>query len=262
MQSRTDEQREANVSRFFHDYRDRPGGTARFLAGRPLESVRAVIDLIGLPVITAETSTHTVEGALIDRALAQRHTMRRFLPHAAVLSLPSDPARYTDGGSKRTLRQMVRKAQRHGMTWREIDDPAERLALIREADEWERTSPDLQYRNETACNEECVGYRRWLGVYSQDGRLLLLSVILVEGEWALLRYFRTIGRGAEQSLARHYLMPVIVERLVRDGVRHLFDETSPAKLPNGLRLYQRLVGFRVTRILVKSHTREWGKSDA
>jgi hypothetical protein len=54
-----------------------------------------------------------------------------------------------------------------------------------------------------------------------DGRRLLLSVMIVDGELALFRYFRTLGTGEEQSNARYLMAEVLVERLVRFGVRYL-----------------------------------------
>ena len=41
-----------------------------------------------------------------------------------------------------------------------------------------------------------------------------------------------------------------VERLRAEGVRHLVDTRSPAELPNGLRHFQRMLGFRICRVAV------------
>ena len=146
---------------------------------------------------------------------------------------------------------MVRKAQRAGITVRRIVDPVEQLHLITIADEWERVNPNPNYRDRLASNEDCLRYRLWVAAYSLTDYPLAVAVTPTAGHWALLRYFRTIGVGSVQSLARYCLMQALAEELVQAGVRYLVDETSPAKLPNGLRHYQRMVGFRLVRLRVR-----------
>jgi hypothetical protein len=43
---------------------------------------------------------------------------------------------------------------------------------------------------------------------------------------------------------------VLVERLARLGVRHLVDGSNLFWLPNGLRHFQRMVGFRIVRLRI------------
>jgi hypothetical protein len=69
-------------------------------------------------------------------------------------------------------------------------------------------------------------------------------------------YFRTLGIGKEQSNARYLMTEVLVEHLVERGVRYLLDGGSLA-LPNGIRHFQRMVGFRVCRIRVARDGRTW-----
>jgi hypothetical protein len=247
-----DDERESRVSQYFHDYRDRRTGSFRFFLSSPWRTLSVVRDLFRLPLLTATTSRETVEAAVVDRALAQRHTLRRFALHAAVLPLPDEPAAYSFGRRKQTLRRMVRKAQKAGVTWRAIEDPVEQKKLITLADDWERVNPHPLYGDVHASNEDCLDYRLWLAAFSRDGRPLVLSVTPVAGEWALLRYFRTIGAGEEQTHARYLLTQVLAEHLIRDGVRYLFDETPPVRLSNGLRHYQRMVGYRLYRIRIRN----------
>ena len=136
-----------------------------------------------------------------------------------------------------------------------MDDDTERQELVRLADEWERNNPHDQYRNANPSNKELLAHPLWLAAYSSEGRPLLLSVTPVDGEWAQLRFFKTIGSGDEQSVARYYLVQILVEHLVQLGVRYLFDVTSPLRLPNGLRHYQRVIGFRIYRLQVRAAAR-------
>jgi hypothetical protein len=73
-------------------------------------------------------------------------------------------------------------------------------------------------------------------------------VVPVDGEWSSLWYYRTIGQGQAQSDARYLLMDALVEELVLPGVRYLLDGRAPAGLPNGLRHFQRMAGFRIYRV--------------
>ena len=144
----------------------------------------------------------------------------------------------------------MRKAEAAGITWRRIDDPAEREKLAHLAGDWERVNPNAHYRNPNPATTELLVHRLFLAAFAADGRPLVLSVTPADGAWALLLAYKSMEASAEQSLARYFLMPVLVEHLVRAGVRHLFDGTSPMRLPRGLRHYQRMVGFRTYRLKV------------
>ena len=245
--STADEDRESAVSQFFHDFRDRDRGAVKYFLRQPLRTLRTLRDLLRLPLLRADLDVDDVEGAPIHRALAQRHTMRRFLPHAAVLVLPSEPGGYLVGPRRQTVRRMIRKAERAGVRCTSVDDLDGRSALLRIADTYERTNPRHSYRNPDALNEDLPDARTWLVARVGDYRPLVLSVTPVQGEWALLRYFRTLGPDAECTHARYALIAHLAECLGRSGVRYLFDEAPPARLPNGLRHYQRMVGFRLYR---------------
>ena len=43
----------------------------------------------------------------------------------------------------------------------------------------------------------------------------------------------------------------VVERLAGEGVRYLVDEIGPSELSNGLRHFQRMLGYRIARIRVR-----------
>ena len=241
--------REARVSAFFQDYRGGGRGPVRHALRNPRATVAVVRDMLLLPRLTAALSSSD-DGRTIRAAILDKHPVRRVFPHASVLVLPSVAARYSEGHAKQTLRRKIRKAEQRHITWKRVDDPVERQKLVQLADDWERINPQKQYRNPNPENDELPVHPLWLVAYSDDGRPLLLSVTPVDGEWALLRYFKSIGAGEEQSLARYYMMQVLVDHIVPMGVRYLFDVTSPLRLPNGLRHYQRMIGFRIFRIRV------------
>ena len=253
----SDIEREAAVSRYYESYaakRDGCGDTkAGFALRHPRASALLFARLLRLPRLTLEPSD-SVEGAALRDTLARPHPVGRLLRHAAVVRLPANSAEYCAGSSKQTLRRKVRQAERIGIRWRRVDDPDERRRVLALADDWERVQPDPQYRNAEPANDDLFAYDLWLVAESPDGRPLVLSVTPVDSGWAALRYFRAIGQGVEQSVARYYLMKILVDRLCRLGARHLVDATSPSSLTNGLRHYQRMVGFRIVRVRLRDTT--------
>jgi hypothetical protein len=166
----------------------------------------------------------------------------------AVLTLPRDPSQFLIGGPKRTLRKKIHKAHRLGLSWAQINDPQERRSLLKLANECERNHPDVAYRIANPDNSDLLRYPLWLTAFSAEERPLLLCVVIVDHQLAMLRYFRTLGSGPEHSTARYFMTEVLGEQLIRRGVRYLFDDTSPFKLNNGLRHFQRMVGFRIARV--------------
>jgi hypothetical protein len=260
------------VSRYFHDYVDSGKPGYAYVVRHPGKSLGALTALFRLPCIQAAPLSQGVEGADIWTLLSPTATAllspRSLLTRAAgfptaALILPAEAGEYSLGASKQTLRRKVKRAQRLGVSWAEVSDPRERQDLIKLAEEYERIHPDATYRNPNPDLSFLLSYRLWLSAYSAEGRPLLLSVTPVDGELAALAYFRTIGSGEEQSNARYLMTEVLVEHLVTRGVRYLLDGESLA-LPNGVRHFQRMVGFRIVRIRVarsgRPGPRGWNRS--
>ena len=245
------------MSRFFDDYQGRSGGSARFLARHPLRCARVLVDLARLPRLTVRVEP-TDDGREIMAAVVDRGLLRRAFPHAAVLVLPDSPGAYSAGRSKQILRQSVRKAEALGITWRKVDDPIEREKLGRLADDWERIHPVERYRNPNPTNTGLLGSSLFFAAYAADGRPLVITLVPVDGAWALLVNFKSLEISTEQSLARYYLTEVLADHLIRAGVRYLFDIVSPLKLSKGLRHYQRILGFRIYRLDVDPGVRRAG----
>jgi hypothetical protein len=171
----------------------------------------------------------------------------------AALRLPPEPGQYSLGASKQTLRRKVRQARRLGVHWAEVTEPQAREELLKLAEEYERTHPNETYRNSNPDLDDLLSLPLWLAAYSADGRPLLLSVTPVDCEFAVLCYFRTMGVGDEYSTARYLMTEILAENLIPRGVRYLVDPGSPA-IPNGLRHFQRMIGFRTVRIRI-AHSR-------
>ena len=230
------------------------GGRPRdHLWRHPVAGAAAVAAVVRLPRLSASLSADTAGG----RALL--HTLTRPGPFrtpfgwtgVAVLDVPADAAEYSLGAARQTVRRKVRAAQKRGVTVRPVDDPAERAALLARADEAEAAHADDRYRNERPDNSDLLDHDLWLGAFATDGAPLLLSVTPTDGEWGQLRYFRTLGSSPAHSDCRYLATQALVHALSARGVRHLVEGTHPAELPNGLRHFQRMVGFRLARVAAR-----------
>ncbi len=243
---------EAVVSSYFECYVDcgKPG--LSHILRRPAKSLRAFLSLARLPCLYVRSSPSGADGAAIRSALAPSNPLARVLGYpTAVLDLPGEAGQYSQGASKQTLRRKVRQARRLGVRWAEVSDCAERRRLLRAADDQERTHPNAAYRNLHPDNSSLFSYELWLAAYSADGRPLLLCVTPIDGEFALLKYFRALGAGDEFSGARYLMTEVLVDHLVDRGVKYLIEGGSLA-IPNGLRHFQRMLGFHFVRTRIVS----------
>lgn len=246
------DERERRLSKYFEDHvaEGRPG--LAFLVRQPRRAVTALIDLYSQPQLVAQPSDD-VQGRAVRQGLSRASRVGRSVIHSAtaVLVLPEEASDYPLGPSKQTLRRKVRKALGRGVRWAEVHDPAERRRLVALADEQERHHPSEEYRRDDPDNAYLLDYPLWLVAYDSHDRPVHLSVTPVDGDWATLTYFRTLGSGQEQSDARYLMTQVLVERLVERGVRYLADVSSPAHLTNGCRHFQRMLGFRIARVDLK-----------
>jgi hypothetical protein len=169
----------------------------------------------------------------------------------AVLEVPPAPDDYLLGRRAQTLRRKIRSAQRRGLAVRRVADPAERRALLGVANNAEQKHADPAYRVSTPNNHDLLQHDVWLVVESPEGTPLLLSVTPHDGRFAILRYFRTLGSGQAHTDARYLASSAVVAELAERGVRYLMDTATPPEQTNGLRHFQRMVGFRYARVRLR-----------
>jgi hypothetical protein len=249
---RTDGASEQSLARYWADYVDGGRGVHYLLAHRR-ESWAAMRAVRRLPAIVANPSD-TPGGRAVRRILAARasYGVPGRLLGTAVLEVPETGADYLEGRRAQTLRRKIRSAERRGLEVRRIDDPAERRALVEAADRAEQSHADPSYRVPTPRNQDLLDHDVWLVVEDSQGGPLLLAVAPYDGEFATLRYFRTLGAGDAHSDARYLASGALVAELAGRGVRYLLDTATPAEQTNGLRHFQRMVGFRYARVKLSS----------
>lgn len=259
---RTPIDHEAALSDYFEQYvtAGKPGGL-RFSVRHPKLTAQALQHLRAIPALPFSVAP-TAEGSAVERAVFGRPGWKALRSAVSVLSVPSDGATYMLGSSKQTVRRKSRAAERAGAITRRVDDPAERVELLRRADDFERLHARPEYRNADADNSDLLRMRLWIGAFSADGEPLMLSVTPFDGVWASLNYFRTFSENPAASDVRYLMTKVLVEHLSTEGVQHLADTVNPAHLQNGLRHFQRMVGFRIHRVVEVSGATHEGRSVA
>jgi hypothetical protein len=240
---------ERELAAFWTAYVESPWRGPRYLLRHPVLMLRAVRATMRLPVVEARPSDRP-GGRAIRATLDVRGPLgapARMLG-SAMLEVPADPRDHLVGSSAQTLRRKIRAAEKAGVTHRPVTDPEERRRLLEAANRAEREHPDPTHRVAEPDNDDLLDHDLWLVALASDGEPLLLSVTPVDGELATLRYFRTLGNGPAQSDSRYLMTHVLVGELARCGVRWLIDTEPPGAQKNGLRHFQRMVGFRYCRI--------------
>ena len=220
-----------------------------FIWRHPLPSARMIRNIFRLPVVQAVPSQSS-GGRAVRRVLSDRGPMG--LPSrwfgTAVLELPKDPNDYVLGRRAQTLRRKIRSAERQGVRCELVTDFQERVALVTAANEAERRHPDPQYRLAAPDNWGLLEHDLWIKAVDSTGEVLLLAVAPIDGEFATLRYFRTLGAGPAHSDSRYLATYALVAELAQRGVRYLLDTEPPGAQTNGLRHFQRMMGFRYLRV--------------
>jgi hypothetical protein len=244
-----DDESERALAAFWTAYVDDGRGGASYLARNWRDTWTAVRSVRRLPVVRARPSD-TAGGRAVRRVLATRasYGVPGRLLGTAVLEVPEDGDQYLVGRQAQTLRRKIRSAERRGLKVRLVGDESERRALVGLANHAERNHVDPAYRVPNPQNDDLLDHDVWLTVDDTTGEPLLLAVAPRDGEFATLRYFRTLGAGDAHSDARYLATSALVAELARYGVRSLLDTASPAEQTNGLRHFQRMVGFRYVRV--------------
>lgn len=240
------------ASKYLEAYSARPGlGTLVRHAGGGVRAFRALGALPRYRVHTSSSLDGLDVRRLLKRSLFNRTALRGAM---AALVLPEDPADYLKGSSKSkwTLRRRTRAARELGITTRVIEDAAEREVLLRAADAYERSNPRADYRDEAADNTDMLGMTTWLAAFDSSGNAIALAVLPTDGAWSALRYFRTLANTEEATMARYLVMESLVTHLRHRGVRFIGAGVGPHRLPNSLRHFQRIVGFRLIRTRIRS----------
>ncbi|GJE14252.1 hypothetical protein FOHLNKBM_5325 [Methylobacterium longum] len=225
-----------------------------YLARHPRSALKAIKYTLELPRLEAILSD-APEGITIKKNL-ERICLVKFLrlanAGACVLPIPTDPSDYSVGSSKQTLRRKVRSATRSGVTCRAITDLEHQREIAKILDRTIRTKSNPLYRNLNADSADLIDGGLWTVAFDQNGVPLVVAVTPLDGNWALLRSFVSLGDTPQHSDARYLLTQAMVERLANHRVTYLVDSRSSSELPNGLRHFQRMLGFRIARIQISN----------
>lgn len=237
------EKRVAEIASFWQQQKNSNLRIRSFVMRNWRLAAKAAVNHLLLPRLEARLS-NAPQAKTIEKTLKHRLISRL---GAFVLPIPAHPNDYSTGSSKQTLRRKVRAAQKAGVTWRSVDDPAEQHDLVALM---HRVLPTKsRYRN-SADHSFLVGIGPWTVAYGPSGDPLVVAITPYDGEWALLQGFVSLGETQQHSDARYLLTQVIVERLSALGVRYLVDNTSPHHLSAGLWHFHRMIGFSMARVQV------------
>lgn len=234
---------------FWRSYKAAGQGGFRYVLKNPRESLRALRAIQELPVVSPPRLSDTPDGRAVAAVLLQKGPGG--LParwwSSAALAVPENPADSLKSPAAKRLRYTLRLAAAENITCRQVD-PSERPALVEMANERDRNHTNPEYRVPDPQNEDLLECDLWIVAEDDTGETLLIAVIAVDSGFAILRYFRTQGDSEKHSLSRYIAHYTVVEALSERGVGWLVDNEPPGDQTNGVRLFQRIIGFRYVRI--------------
>lgn len=236
------------LAEFWRSYVDSDLGAFGFVARNPVDAVRAFLAIQRLPFVYPALQSDTPGGEEVRRVLHQKGPLglpARWWGYSVVPVI--DTADSLDTPEAKRLRYNLRLADSEGITCRPVQ-PSERTGLLEMANDRERVHPDTTYRVAKPRNDDLQDHDLWILAEDDSGEPLLLAVAAIDGDFAVLRYFRTLGDSETHSLSRYLAHHTVVEALAEQGVRWLLDTAPPAEQTNGVRLFQRIIGYRHVRI--------------
>lgn len=243
---------ERRLADFWTSYVDSGHRGVAYIWRHPVALLRMLWSIRELPVMEAPTSS-TAGGRDLESVLTGRGPLG--LPArwfgTAVLDVPKDPDDYLLGRRAQTLRRKIRSAEKLGVRCELVTDSDERIELVKRANHAERTHLDPRYRLSAPDNQRLLQHDLWIKAVDANGEALLLAVAPTDGDFATLRYFRTLGSSPAHSDSRYLTTYALVRELAQRGVRYLIDTEPPGAQTNGLRHFQRMLGFRYRRIRLR-----------
>ncbi|NIZ92163.1 hypothetical protein [Kineococcus rubinsiae] len=167
------------------------------------------------------------------------------LPRVAqsVLALPAELPEYLRGRPRQALRTGLNQAKRAGFTCTELLTPEERWGAIAELEAARGFSlaEDANLRGD---------HPRWFAARSADGDLVAVGLVLVDEQVALMRFLVAVEQDKGASAARYLLHTHLVEQAIAGGATTMIVN-SPFGWPTGLHQFQRILGYRVSNVLVR-----------
>jgi hypothetical protein len=234
---------------FWRSYVDSGRGVFGYVVRNPGDALRAFLAIQRLPFVYPADHSDTPGGREVGRVIHRKGPLglpARWWSFAA-LPVPDSPEDSLKRPEAKRLRYQLRCADEENITCRPVD-PDERAALLERANARERVHTNPAYRVDDPRNDDLLEHDLWFVAQDDTGEPLILAVAATDGEFAVLRYFRTLGDGENHSLSRYPVHVALVEALAAQRVRWLLDPEPPAAQKNGVRLFQRIVGFRHVRI--------------
>ena len=234
---------------FWRSYSDSGRSVFEHVVRHPIQSLQALHAVQKLPFVYPNEPAATPSGREVERVMHQKGPLgfpARWWGFAA-LPVPEDPQASLETPEAKRLRYHLRWAAAENIAPRPVH-PDERTSLVERANERDRTHTDPTYRIVEPRNEDLLEHDLWVVAQDGTGEPLILAVAAVDGEFAVLRYFRTLGDDEKHSLSRYPAHLSLVESLADRGVRWLLDPVPPGAQTNGVRLFQRNMGFRHVRI--------------
>jgi hypothetical protein len=211
------------------------------LARHPRTFARLVDYVLRLPTLDYPLPS-TPAGEAIRRDLCARVLgFKVCILGVGVLDVPASVALYLAGQHRTTLRRKLAKASKLGLVPGTL--PTDAPTLRRTFDEMERTDYSPRIVDAVSLRDaHCLVVQR------ADGTPMALALVQVAGQVALIRHFVS-RRGYDDSSASRYLLHrTMVECMIDLGVAKICMAKWLLQIPEGVRFFQHVLGFRAARL--------------
>jgi hypothetical protein len=188
--------------------------------------------------------TDSPSGGAIDAFLRERRRgLRTRLLARGVLTIPPTADEYLTGRSRRAVRTNRSHAARLGIDCGDLCDSASAESAVRHlSSRGMLDNPDVRL---------AARGDRWLIARDPSGEAVGAVLVTIDRHWAML----TVLLGSPHAV-KYALHTDLVLKLSQMGVRYLFTATESALvLPPGFQYLQRVLGYRVVNLRLRSGRR-------
>lgn len=225
----------------------------KVVATKPRELSRALARIRRLPRATIAVNSSSANRELTELLRKGIGPWHHRAYAVALLEIPHNPHTYSSGRSRQALRTNSAKARASGVRCVTVTGQDEIEARFGQiiVDDWGIDPESSTYRSWLK-NVRDVPHALYITANAADDRVLVFCKLIIDGNYARLHTFVHNRNDEAASPARFLLMDYLVEILAARGVTRLFVDTLLA-LPNGLRYFQHLVGYRAVNVTLSRH---------
>jgi hypothetical protein len=224
---------------------------ARYGCRHPGQLMEVAAAILRLPRLQVIVSAESHGENLIKRLGRRSFSAMGWYPAESAMVLPVDEATYLRGKARQALRTNVTRAKKDGLRCLRVSDADERKRWTDEIFA-ARTAPEnLAEFMEHYETRGAVGPTDMHVIVDAEDQLVALCEVAVDTETAMVDVFVKMPDHPSAAVARYMMLLDIVSGLIDRGVKVLLVDASRLHVSEGIRYFQRRVGFEPYNVRVR-----------